>query len=88
MQNSKNYLNVPYAEKDQAKALGARWDAAKKKWYAPANLDLPLFAKWLTGSSANSSSTKGKASKVISGVTTYARDKNFIAYSGDKPPWD
>lgn len=27
------YLNVPFAEKDYAKARGARWDPAKRKWY-------------------------------------------------------
>jgi len=31
MPNSKIYLNVPFAQKDEAKALGARWDAIKKK---------------------------------------------------------
>lgn len=29
------YLNVSYADKDDAKYLGAWWDADKKKWYAP-----------------------------------------------------
>jgi hypothetical protein len=29
------YLDVPFAEKEEAKRLGARWDAAAKKWYAP-----------------------------------------------------
>lgn len=29
------YLNVSYAEKDSAKALGAKWDPGQKKWYAP-----------------------------------------------------
>jgi hypothetical protein len=29
------YLDVPHAEKDQAKALGARWDAQAKRWYDP-----------------------------------------------------
>lgn len=29
------YLDVPFAEKDQAKAAGARWDAAAKRWYDP-----------------------------------------------------
>ena len=29
------YLDVPYAEKDSAKALGARWDQAAKRWYDP-----------------------------------------------------
>lgn len=27
------YLNVPYSEKDEAKKMGARWDAKRKKWY-------------------------------------------------------
>jgi len=27
------YLDVPYARKDEAKGLGARWDPSKKKWY-------------------------------------------------------
>ena len=27
------YLNVPYDEKDEAKALGAKWDVRVKKWY-------------------------------------------------------
>jgi hypothetical protein len=29
------WLDVPYAQKDQAKALGARWDPEVKRWYAP-----------------------------------------------------
>lgn len=27
------WLKVPYAEKDKAKELGAKWDASAKKWY-------------------------------------------------------
>ncbi len=30
---SRIYLTVPYDEKDQAKALGAKWDGVVKKWY-------------------------------------------------------
>ena len=29
------WLNVPYIEKEGAKALGAKWDASFKRWYAP-----------------------------------------------------
>lgn len=29
------YLDVPYADKDQAKQLGARWDPAARRWYDP-----------------------------------------------------
>ncbi|MFJ2407065.1 DUF5710 domain-containing protein [Streptomyces xanthochromogenes] len=29
------WLDVPFREKDQAKTLGARWDAVVQSWYAP-----------------------------------------------------
>lgn len=44
-------LNVPYAEKDHAKSLGARWDADGKTWYAPVGADLSAFAAWIPGPS-------------------------------------
>lgn len=31
----RGYYEVPYTEREDAKAMGARWDAAKKLWYAP-----------------------------------------------------
>ena len=40
------YLHVPYREKDEAKALGARWDAARRMWYAPRGSDLARFRRW------------------------------------------
>ena len=33
------YLQVPFAEKDEAKAQGAKWDAAQKKWYVTSSSD-------------------------------------------------
>lgn len=44
----KLYLNVPYNEKDEVKALGARWNNKVKKWY----IDVPheeylRFSKWI-----------------------------------------
>jgi hypothetical protein len=42
-----NFLNVPYAEKDEARALGARWNPGRKKWYVPAGVPLEPFEKWL-----------------------------------------
>jgi hypothetical protein len=46
----KVFLKVPFAEKDQAKALGARWDATQKKWYVPSGVDVNLFGCWLPDS--------------------------------------
>lgn len=45
--NSRVDLRVPYVEKEEAKALGARWDSQRRLWYAPAGLDLSLFGRWL-----------------------------------------
>src|ERR1700759_2919669 len=39
-------LKVPFAEKDAAKALGARWDAASKLWYVEDKADMTPFSKW------------------------------------------
>jgi len=47
-QDNRTDLEVPFSEKDQAKALGARWDPQKRVWYAPADYNLGAFAKWLT----------------------------------------
>lgn len=44
-------LNVPYAEKDEAKALGARWNPKEKSWMAPGNTysEYKKFSKWFDG---------------------------------------
>lgn len=42
------FLNVPYSEKDEAKAHGARWNPECKKWYVESKEDYPKFAKWIS----------------------------------------
>lgn len=39
-------LNVPYADKDQAKALGALWDPVRRTWYLNPGVDPRPFAAW------------------------------------------
>lgn len=39
-------LNVAFAEKDEAKALGARWDSVKRVWYVPEGINKQQFKKW------------------------------------------
>ncbi|OMP74736.1 DUF5710 domain-containing protein [[Flexibacter] sp. ATCC 35208] len=48
-------LNVPYFEKDQAKANGAFWEPTLKTWYLPeGKLHLfPAVAKWLPEKEVN-----------------------------------
>jgi len=43
----KTYLDVPFNEKDDAKALGACWDVQARKWYIPEGFELVSFGKWL-----------------------------------------
>lgn len=43
----RTYLAVPYAEKDDAKALGAQWDRQTKAWFVPAGVALDAFQPWL-----------------------------------------
>jgi hypothetical protein len=43
--SGKVWLDVPFGEKDQAKADGARWDAAARRWYAP-RPDMAGLVRW------------------------------------------
>lgn len=40
------FLKVPFAEKDEAKSLGARWNAERKSWYVPDGKDTEPFSRW------------------------------------------
>lgn len=40
------YLSVPFREKNEAKALGARWDRERQLWCVPNGVDPEPFAKW------------------------------------------
>lgn len=41
------FLQVPYEQKDEAKALGAKWDWGNKKWYINDDQDTRPFTRWL-----------------------------------------
>lgn len=41
-----DYRVVPFAEKDEAKELGAKWDFTQKAWYVPEGVDASQFARW------------------------------------------
>lgn len=63
-------LVTSFAEKDAVKALGARWDAVKKRWYIVDVADLSPFTRWIPnldaamdGSGGNSLLTKPTSSQ-------------------------
>lgn len=45
-QPARTYLVVPFKEKDEAKALGAKWDRQERAWYVPPGVDPAPFDKW------------------------------------------
>ena len=46
----KVWLDVPFEEKDEAKALGARWDGMRRLWYKPACFLMGGLARWESAS--------------------------------------
>jgi hypothetical protein len=40
-------LQVPFSEKDKARSMGARWDAARKTWYVENVEDISQFMRWM-----------------------------------------
>ncbi|BCL76257.1 hypothetical protein JHS3_19930 [Jeongeupia sp. HS-3] len=89
------YLAVPFAEKDAAKALGARWDAERKKWYVPHGVDIAPFKQWLAAdetasldalSPAPTAAPKPKKAAPTPRAPTIPA--GFVAYSGETPPWE
>ncbi|WP_159912548.1 DUF5710 domain-containing protein [Pantoea sp. 18069] len=46
MKQAQLLLNVPFAAKDQAKSLGARWDPQQRRWYVPLGVDIQPFQTW------------------------------------------
>lgn len=46
MKQAQLRLNVPFAAKDQAKGLGARWDPQQRSWYVPLGVDIQPFQAW------------------------------------------
>jgi Domain of unknown function (DUF5710) len=57
-------LKVPFNEKDQAKSLGARWNAEAKLWYVPQGVEAAPFEKWVT-SATNAVPTKAAAKPMV-----------------------
>jgi exodeoxyribonuclease VII large subunit len=71
------YLNVPFSQKAEAKAKGARWDSEARKWFVPIGRDLEPFSSWLPvdpstlASKALTTETKGvPLSTLLAGVAT------------------
>ena len=81
------YLKVPFPEKDEAKALGARWDGACKKWFVPDGRDPEPFARWLDGGAAAApAATAGGMKRVKSAPAAPAAELFAAAPAGAAEP--
>lgn|SRR5574344_31347 len=41
------YIYIPYKDKEEAKALGAKWDRDQKSWFIPDEINESVFSKWI-----------------------------------------
>lgn len=81
----RTYLAVPFAEKNEAKALGAKWDKDAKSWYAPEGVDVATsgLARWSVDKAnvVNSSEPKPAIDQFYDAL----RDAGLVVKSGDVP---
>ena len=59
--NDRVDLKVPFPEKDDAKALGARWDPDRRIWFVPPGVDPSRFARGSPGPAHLSSEPSASA---------------------------
>lgn len=86
------FLTVPYAEKDEAKALGARWNPAKRRWYVPDGVATAPFAKWAgqgggAGTAAPASGA-GRPARVDSYQGNMVTGTNYVVLAHDCNPFE
>ena len=73
-------LEVPFAEKDVAKQLGARWNPVLRKWYVPEGLDPAPFAAWRPGEEFNPDAFLEAASPTLSSTESDTPGITLLAY--------
>lgn len=43
---SRQFIDVPFKDKNEAKALGAKWDRQEQSWYIPSGVPVAAFSRW------------------------------------------
>lgn len=79
-------LITPFAEKDQVKALGARWDSQKKVWYIVDVEDLSPFLRWIPGASEPPDLTRHAAKPVRPSKSAHAAVAHDTSALPPPPP--
>ena len=79
-------LTVPYAEKDEAKALGARWNPTKRRWYVPDGVATAAFEKWAGQGAETPAAGGGGRVDSYQGKTVVGA--NYVALGHDCNPFE
>ena len=83
-------LKVPFAEKDEAKKLGARWDAARKLWYLDSEENIAACARWSpTPHAAGEGAVPAVAAAARQSAGKVVVGAGYVAQrpACDCPPW-
>jgi hypothetical protein len=91
-------LVTPFAEKDAAKALGARWDSTKRLWYIVDVADLAPFLRWIPNleaatqvsiSSDDYPTRQAESGQIKRSAGTITSSAIMVAHCGCKVhPWE
>ena len=67
VETSRQLIEVPFKQKDEVKALGAKWDRQEQSWYIPSGVDPAPFAKWSRSSTTPASGAMQPAGAATAG---------------------
>lgn len=82
-------LQVPFAEKDEAKRLGARWDPARRVWYVQNATDLAVFSRWLPRAADGAPmQTSGRPRAPVADASLVKSGARYFELSCDCLPWE
>lgn len=86
-------LQVPYAQKDVAKSMGARWDQAGKTWYVPPGALATRFEHWMPSIDASRKidppkSAKKSKPRVDSYIGKTITGTHYFKHDHDCSPFD
>ncbi|HTX11599.1 MAG TPA: DUF5710 domain-containing protein [Solirubrobacteraceae bacterium] len=88
--SERDYIAVPYEQKDDARRLGARWDAAARSWYIPDGVASEPFARWQdtsrpTPENGAAPTDSADGDEASSAVTAHGRSERSDG-QGDREP--
>lgn len=83
-------LEVPFADKDLARGLGARWDPARRVWYVADLTDLQPFLRWMPARYLPTTlpQRRARAHGMHAPRTTPRTDFSLPDCACASPPWE